>query len=107
MKKLKYILTEDRINGVLLNDKIRNEELHEFYIIHRESFIDDLIQWISEATKDKELMKEDLKTLINWKDEYILTSNSTNHYIGVKSKDYNKTCEELLKLNSSIEDLIS
>ncbi len=50
-------------------------------------------------------MKEDLKMLIHWKDEYILTSNRTNHYIGVKSKDYNETCEELLKLNSSIEKI--
>jgi len=102
MAKQKFILTEDSINGIQINDKIRNEELHEFSIIHRDSFIDELIRWISEASKDKELMKQDLKELMTWTDEYILTSNSTNHYIGIDSPDYEETCMELLKLNENL-----
>ena len=102
MEKQKFILTEDRINGTKLNDKIRDEELHEFSIIHRESFINELIQWISEASRDKELMKQDLKELMSWTDEYILTSNSTNYYIGIDSPDYEETCVELLELNKSL-----
>ena len=43
MAKQKFILTENSINGTKLNDKISYEELHEFSIIHRESFIDELI----------------------------------------------------------------
>jgi len=102
MAKKGYILTEDSINGIKINDKIREEELHEFSIIHRDSFLDELINWISEARQDKELMKQDLKELMNWNDEYILTSNSTNHYIGVNSDDYEETCTELLELNASL-----
>ena len=102
MAKKGYILTENRINGIKINDKIREEELHEFSIIHRDSFLDDLINWISEAKQDKELMKQDLKELMNWNDEYILISNSTNYYIGVNSDDYEETCTELLELNASL-----
>lgn len=102
MAKQKFILTEDSINGTKLNDKIKDEELHEFSIIHRESFIDELIGWISEASRDKELMKQDLKELMSWTDEYILTSNSTNHYIGIDSSDYEETCTELLELNKTL-----
>ena len=100
MSKKEYILTEDSINGIKLNDKIREEELHEFYIIHRDSFIDELIGWISEATRDKELMKSDLKMLMSWNDEYILTSHLTNHFIGQESSEFEETCKELLEINS-------
>ena len=102
MAKQKFILTEDSINGININDRIREEDLHEFSIIHRDSFIDELISWISEANKDKELMKQDLKELMRWNDEYILTSNSTNHYIGIDSSDYEETCIELLELNANL-----
>jgi len=102
MRKQKFILTEDSINGIKLNSAIRDEELHEFSIIHRESFIDELIRWISEVSNDKELMKQDLKELMSWNDEYILTSNSTNHYVGIHSSDYEEICNELLKLNESL-----
>ena len=98
-----YILTDNCINGIQLNEKIIDQELHEFSIIHRESFIDELIDWISEAKSWKELMKQDLKELMDWTDEYILTSNSTNHYIGINSSDYEETCIELLKLNESLK----
>jgi len=102
MAKEKYILTEDAINGIKLNEKIVSEELHEFSIIHKDSFIDELIDWISEASRDKELMKSDLRELMSWDDEYILTSNSTNHYIGKDSSDLDETCEELLEINSTL-----
>jgi len=97
-----YIITEDAINGIALNEKIRNEELHEFYITHKDSFIDELINWISEATKDKELMKQDLKELMTWKDEYILSSNSTNHYLGEHSSGFEEACKELLEINRNL-----
>ena len=47
-------------------------------------------------------MKQDLKELMSWTDEYILTSNSTNYYIGIDSPDYEETCVELLELNKSL-----
>jgi len=99
---MKYILGEDTINGIKLNEKIQQEELHEYYIIHRESFIDELITWISQANKDKELMKQDLKMLMNINDEYILSSNSTNSYLYPKCLDYEKVCKEILKINKKL-----
>ena len=58
--------------------------------------------WISEAENDKHAMLEDLKMLIQWNDDYILTSNSTNSYIGKNSKDFNEKCEELIELNKEL-----
>lgn len=95
----KYILTENAINGIKLNEKIRD---YEFSIIDREDFIDELINLISEATTDRQLMKEDLKELMNWDDLYILSSNSTNSYLGKHSAEFEQTCKELLELNSKL-----
>lgn len=103
MTRKKYILTENAINGITLNEKIRDEELHEYYIIEREDFINTLIDWISEATNDKELMKQDLKELMTWEDEYILSSCITNSYLGQHSGEFNETCKELLLINKEIE----
>jgi len=97
-----YILTEDSINGIKLNEGIRNEELHEYEIRHRDSFIDKLIRWILEASTCKELMKSDLKELMGWEDEYILSSVKTNSYLGSKSSEFDKTCKELLEIHKSL-----
>ena len=99
----KYALREDCIyvvgsHGVTLNEKIRQEELHEYSIIDRKEFIDELIRWISEARNDKELMKQDLFMLQEWEDDYILSSNSTNSYIRQGDSDFDKTCEELIEI---------
>lgn len=105
----KYFLKENGIHiigsyFVNLDDKLRYDELHEYYIIKREDFIDELINWISEATSDKQLMKDDLKMLMKLKDEYIFSSNSTNSYIHEFSENFNETCEELLELNKKLEN---
>ena len=98
-----YTLKENSINGIELNEKIRDEELHEYSILDREDFIDTLIDWISEAKgNDKELMKDDLKMLINTEDDFLLSSNSTNSYIRKGDTNFNETCEELLTLNERI-----
>jgi len=103
MKKSKFKLTENAINGIILNERIEDEQLYEYEIRHRESFIDDLIMWISEArSNDKILMKADLKMLMNVKDEYILSSISTNNYIYNGCKDFESTCIELLELNKTL-----
>lgn len=104
---VKYILREDGIDVVgsglvFLNEKIRDEELHEYSIIERETLIGDLIGWIGEGNKDSSLMREDLEMLMNWNDDYILTSNSTNSYIRQGDSDFNETCEELIELNKSL-----
>ncbi|KKK76300.1 hypothetical protein LCGC14_2865010, partial [marine sediment metagenome] len=93
------------INRVLINDKIFQEEMVDYSPRSREDLIDNLIDWISEATTDKEIMKSDLKYLMGLKDEYIFSSISTNDYIS-KSDDeetFNEICKEILKLNEGLK----
>lgn len=98
-----YVLGENTINGVSLNEKIRDEELHEYHIIEREDFIDTLIGWIAEAEgANKEMMRDDLDMILTWDDEYIFSSNSTNSYIQQGDSNFNETCKELLELSESL-----
>jgi len=71
----------NKINDKIINDKIFQEEKVDYVIITREDQIDHLVNWISEATKDKEIMKDDLKYLFSLNDEYIISSISTNEYL--------------------------
>jgi hypothetical protein len=110
--KPKYILKHEGIlvvgsDLVVLNDAIQQEDLHEYSIIHRESFIDELYGWISEAIRsgresDRALMEADLAELKTWEDDYIFSSNSTNSYIGSESSEFEQTCEELIVLNNTL-----
>jgi hypothetical protein len=98
-----YNLKECSISGVNLDEEIFLQEKSEWKIIHRESFIDELFHWISEAIRadrsDSQLMKDDLFMLCKWDDEYIFSSISTNDYIGREDSRFNEVCEELLELN--------
>ena len=108
--KSPYELTsEDTIHvsgsgGVKLNSKIRHEDLHEYSIVHRTSFIDELIRWITEArnASDKALMEADLKMLMDVEDEYIFSSNSTNSYITKSDSEFDETCKQLIELNKTL-----
>jgi len=102
-----YILREDGIHivgshKVVLGEKIRQEELHEFYIVDREELTEDLMRWIGENNKDKLLMKQDLEMLMKLDDDYIFSSNSTNDYIDKNDSRFDETCKELLELNESL-----
>ena len=108
-KPLYRLTDEDTIHvvgsgGVKLNEKIRQEDLHEYYIVDRKSLIDDLIRWISEArnSSDKALMEDDLKMLMDVEDDYIFSSNSTNSYITKSDSEFEETCKELIELNSTL-----
>lgn len=108
--KSPYELTsEDTIHvvgsgGVKLSEKIRHEDLHEYSIVHRKSFIDELIRWITEArnASDKALMEDDLKMLMDVDDEYIFSSNSTNSYITKSDSEFDETCKQLIELNKTL-----
>jgi hypothetical protein len=93
------------INGRVINEVIFNEEKSDYILKDRKDFIEILIDWISEVQgSDKELMKEDLKYLINLEDEYIFSSILTNEYI-VKSdneEEFNNICEEILELSKTL-----
>lgn len=101
IEKPKFILGEDRINGIKINDKIRDEELFEYEIRDKEDFIAELINWISEASRDKQMMIDDLKILIAIDNDYIFSSNKTNDYIYQGHADFESTCKELLELNET------
>jgi len=100
---MKYILTGGRINGELLNEKIAQEQLHEYSIIDLEDFIDELIRWISEARESKTLMMQDLRMLMNVNEDYILTSNSTNSYLYPGESGFEDVCQEILDLNNNLK----
>ena len=93
------------INDIAISEEIEQDELFEYRIIHRESFIDELIGWIGECNRpsEREMMKDDLKYLFTIDDEYIFSSISTNDYICKSDKNFNETCEELLELNKSLK----
>ena len=81
-----------------------------YRFVERETIINDLIIWISEAkVNDKDLMKDDLKYLISLQDKYIFSSLGTNEYI--TESDDKETFDELMaeieiiyEENKKIED---
>ena len=110
MNKPMYIISESNneffINGIEIKSEIF--EKVDFEIVELENLIDNLIDWISEATRDKQAMKDDLKMLMSIDEEdYILSSLSTNSYLFGNSTDFNNKCQEMidasLKLSNDIE----
>ena len=104
-----YILRDGVIHvvgshSVTINEKIRDEDLHEYSIIDRADFIDELYRWIGEAKDDtnKQMMKDDLDMLKGLKDDYIFSSNSTNSYISSIDSEFDETCKELIELNEGL-----
>lgn len=91
-----------KIDWSYIEDEISEQELYEYEIRDREDLIDNLIDRISEATIDKDAMKEDLKLLINMNDTLILSSNRTNDYIDSNDENYNLHCNNILKLNKEL-----
>lgn len=105
--KPNYILRDGEIHvvgshSVTLNERIRDEDLHEYCIAHREELINDLMRWISEGSKDSALMRQDMEMLMQLKDDYIFSSISTNEYISSDDSNFDETCKELIELNESL-----
>lgn len=74
---------------------------HEYQIIDREDFIDELITWISECNNNnKQLMKNDLRYLMSIDDEYIFSSGSTSDFIAKSDKPetFNRIAQEIVDL---------
>jgi hypothetical protein len=93
-------------NGVTLSDSIFDEELHEYRIIDRETEIDSLYQWISEARDEttKQMMKNDLAQLQGVKDDFVLSSGKTNNYVSREDSNFNELVEQLLELNNNLPE---
>jgi hypothetical protein len=101
---VEFTVADESINGIVLHKSILREELHEYYPSHRRSLIDELIIWIGECKREseKQIMKDDLRTLMDVKDEYILSSNSTNSYLYQGCSEFEDTCKELIELSQSL-----
>ena len=85
-----------KINNKIIPDDYFQDEKVDYIIVVREYLIDDLFNWVAEAEgNDKELIKEDIKYLINLKDKYILSSIQTHEYIREDSEDGKKILEEI------------
>jgi len=93
------------INDVKINTKIFEEEMIEYNIEEKDSIIDHLIDWISEATTDKKMMIEDLKYIIETKeknDDLFFSSIMTNEYVFKSDNEgaFNDICQEILDLTN-------
>ena len=87
---MKYQINDtNKINDKIIDESIFSEEKVDYVIAERESKIDDLISWISEAEDglDRDLMKDDLKYLMSLSDRYILSSILTNEYVLENTKE--------------------
>lgn len=89
------------INGIDIKEEIHHEGLSDYQIRNISDYIDDLIDWISEATDDKETMKDDLKYLIKLDDEFMFSSIRTNEYICFSDNEekFNELCLEFIELS--------
>jgi hypothetical protein len=98
------------INGIVISDKIRQDQRYEYCVRDREDLIEELCTWVGELKcvpereNDKHLMLMDLKYLLNLKDDYVFSSISTNKYIAQSDnvEEFNKICQEILDLNKKI-----
>ena len=99
--KIEYKTEGTYINDTKINDKVFDEELHEYRVIDVETEIDNLCMWIYEtkSENDKELMKEDLKYLLSIDDEYVFSS--TNDYVGSDNKRFNEIAGKILELTEN------
>lgn len=93
------------IDGKEIDKEIFNNEQADYILEDRQELIDKLIDWISEATRDKEVMKDDLKYLMALYDDYVWSSISTNEYIAKSDnpKEWNSICEDILTLNGEVD----
>jgi len=100
------------IDGILINEKIFSQEMIGWTIADKETQIDNLIDWIGECgsnrESDKYLMKEDLTMMIkkgdNGANQTFFSSLSTNEYIFWDNEEFDKICDEILKLNEGMKD---
>lgn len=99
------------IDGILINDKIFQEEKVNWTVTDKETQIDHLIDWIGECGSDRQsdkyLMKEDLIMLIkkgnDGANQTFFSSVSTNEYVFWDEDRFNEICDEILKLNEDLK----
>ena len=108
----RLIITNEgvKIDDILINEKIFNQEMVNWSVVDRETQIDHLIDWIGECGSDRQsdkyLMKEDLTTLIkkgdNGANQTFFSSILTNEYVFWDEDKFDEICDEILKLNETL-----
>jgi len=105
-----YTLSENAINDIVIDERIKDDELHEYSIVDREDFLDNLLDMMagcghdSRGQMNRNMMKEDYRMISKWDHEYILTSNSSNSYSKEGDSDFEEICAEILKINARLEN---
>ena len=101
-------------NEVVVDDVVIDESVFEdtsvgWKLIWLEDYIDDLISWTGEIkrksnSQHRANMKQDLKLLMTWDDQYIWSRISTNDYVSPSQNQekFNKICQEVLAVNSAV-----
>ncbi len=90
------------IDGVEIKEELFREEIVSWRVEDIDRFIDDLINWTAEATRDREMMKEDLRKLMATTDECMFSSIMANEYI-LKEWDeelFEKIGREIIEANN-------
>ena len=100
------------INNEIINDAVYEDEFLEYQPAFLEDFVNELINWTSEASErdngEFELMKADLLTLMNKDNEssyptFFLNSNSTNSYLFKGDAKYDEVLSTIYALNKAIK----
>jgi hypothetical protein len=89
------------INSIEIDEIIFDNEISEYRYVEVENEIDILIDMISETEYyQRDIMKSDLKSLIDMSSEYVFTSISTNEFISIDSnpKRFEEICNDILVL---------
>lgn len=93
-----------QINEVKVEEELFDEQMTEYRIIDVETEIDSLEKWIGEGQSEhtEQLMREDLRQLQDCNIEYVLSSNSTNHFVEPGSEEFDNICTEILEENTKL-----
>ena len=97
------------VDGVVIDDSVFGETSVGWKLIWLEDYIDDLICWTGEIKRNSNSqhranMKQNLKLLMTWDDEYIWSCFSTNEFVSPSQNQekFNKICQEVLDANSAV-----
>lgn len=103
-----YLEHETYVDGIHISDKVFKDEMVDYRLEERLSFIDNLIQHLSEqeiGSRTYSVMMDELETVMGIKDEHFWSSIKTGEFI-VASEDpkrFNEFCKEVLNANESID----
>ena len=97
------------VDCVVIDDSVFEDTSVGWKLIWLEDYIDDLISWTGEIKRNSNSqhranMKQNLKLLMTWDDQYIWSSISTNDFVSPShnQEKFNKICQEVLDANRAV-----